>query len=215
MATIPKLIKAVLAFGRMLPEQLLAFGYNILKALTGNVNFPTLPVDLAQLKTGLDNYAVLIGEAKDGGKKATTARNKQGEDIIRMLRALALYVELNCKDDMNTFLTSGFQARSTARTPAQALEQPVILSIDQNISGELLVSAKSVGRAAKHYDLRYGQVGAGGATPATWAMVTVPSVKPAVQINGLTPGTTYAFQVRAYGKSGYTEWSDSMTRMSI
>ena len=36
-----------------------------------------------------------------------------------------------------------------------------------------------------------------------------------VTINGLTPGTTYLFQVRALGRSGYTDWSDSATRMSI
>ena len=103
-----------------LPEQLLALGYNILKALTGNANFPIPPVDLAQLKTALDSYAVLIGEANDGGTKAITARNKQGEDIIRMLRSLALYVELYCKEDMNAFLSSGFQPRSTTRTPVKS-----------------------------------------------------------------------------------------------
>lgn len=30
----------------------------------------------------------------------------------------------------------------------------------------------------------------------------------------LTPGTTYAFQVRALGPLGYTDYSDSVTRMS-
>jgi hypothetical protein len=34
-------------------------------------------------------------------------------------------------------------------------------------------------------------------------------------IGGLTPGTTYAIQVRAYGQLGYTEYSDSATRMVI
>ena len=54
--TIPKLIKAVLAFSQMLPEQLLALGYNILKALTGNANFPIPPVDaLNRLVRGLEN----------------------------------------------------------------------------------------------------------------------------------------------------------------
>jgi hypothetical protein len=214
MATMPKLIKAALAFAHMLPEQLLAFGYAVFKAFTGNANLPAPPVDLGQLKTGLDNYSVLIAEAKDGSRKAIAARNKQGEDIIRMLRALALYAGLNCKDDMNTFLSSGFQPQSTTRTPAQPLQRPVILSIGQGISGQLLVSIKSVGRA-KHYNLRYGQVGVGGATPATWSMTTVPNTKPAAQINGLTPGMLYAVQVRAYGKLGYTEWSDSITRMCI
>ena len=53
MATIPKLIKAALALGRALPEQILALGYAVLKGLTGNANFTSLPVDLAVLKAAL------------------------------------------------------------------------------------------------------------------------------------------------------------------
>ena len=214
MTTIPKLIKAALNFSKTLPEQLLAQGFAILKALTGNVNFTTLPVDLAVLKTALDAYSVSIGDAKDGSKKAITLRNKHGEDVIRILRALALYVELNCKDDLNIFLTSGFTPRSNARTPAQPLAQPTILSLDQGISGQLLASVKAV-RNAKTYELRIGPVGPGGATPVSWVTQTVSKVKPAAPINSLTPGTMYAIQVRAYGQLGYTEWSDSATRMCI
>ena len=33
--------------------------------------------------------------------------------------------------------------------------------------------------------------------------------------NGLTPGATYTFQVRAYSKLGFTGWSDSVSRMCI
>jgi len=43
----------------------------------------------------------------------------------------------------------------------------------------------------------------------------VAKIKPPVAIDGLTPGTTYAIQVRAYGPLGHTEWSDSATRMCI
>jgi hypothetical protein len=214
MTTTPKLIKAALNFGRLLPEQLLALGYAILKALTGNVNFTTLPLDLAVLKSALDAYNVSIGDAKDGSKKAITLRNQQGEEVIRMLRVLAFYVELNCKDDLNVFLTSGFTPRSHTRTPAQALDQPMIVDIEQGITGQLLASIKAV-RGAKTYELRYGPVGAGGATPVSWLAQTASKAKPAAAINGLTPGTTYAIQVRAYGPLGYTEWSDSATRMCI
>ena len=132
-----------------------------------------------------------------------------------MLRALALYVELNCKDDMNTFLTSGFQPRSSTRAAAQPLDQPMILSVDQGITGELLVSIKSVGRSAKSYDVRYGVVGAGGSTPTTWLTVTVPNTKIPARITGLIPATTYAIQVRAYGPLGHTPYSDSSIRMVI
>ena len=78
MATIQKLIKAVLDFTKKTPEQLLAQGYTILKALTGNVNFPNPPLDLAVFKTLLDAFSVAIGDAKDGSKKAiTTAEHRQ------------------------------------------------------------------------------------------------------------------------------------------
>jgi len=209
-----KMIKALLNFTSKMPEQLLAQGYAIVKALTGNLNFSNTPVDLTVLKTTLDAFAVAIGDAKDGGKKAITFRNKVGEEIVRMLRVLAFYVELNCKDDMNIFLTSGFTPRSTTRTPPQPLQPATILSVDQGVSGEFKVSVKSVPHA-KNYQVRSGQAGAGGATPTTWSIVTVPNARVAAVISGLTPGTTYAIQVRAYGALGYTEWSDSAVRMAI
>ena len=131
--------------------------------------------------------------------------------MIRTIKLLATYVELNCKDDMHIFLSSGFQPRSTVRTPPQPLDQP---TIDQGTHGQLLASVKPV-RKAKHYELRYGALGAGGAAPAAWSTLTVPNAKTAVAINGLTPGTTYAVQVRAYGQLGFTEYSDSATRMVI
>src|SRR5260370_42152257 len=99
MATIAKMIKALLNFTAKMPEQLLAQGYAILKALTGNLNFPNPPLDLNDFKSKLDVFAAAIGDAKDGGKKALTLRNHIGGEIVRMLRVLAFYVELNCKQD--------------------------------------------------------------------------------------------------------------------
>ena len=214
MAKVPQLIKALLDFSKKIPEKLLAQGYTILNAMTGNTNFPNPPVDLNVLKTTLDAYSVSIGDARDGSKKAKTLRDRLGEEVIRILQALASYVQLNCKDDMTTFLSSGFQPRSSARTPAGPLAQPTFKGITQGISGQLLASINPV-RNARHYDVRSGQVGPGGVLPATWSIVTVPNAKATIPINGLTPGITYAVQVRAYGASGYTEWSDSVTRMVI
>ncbi len=214
MATVTKMIKALLNFTSKMPENLLSQGYAILKALTGNLNFPNLPVDLTVLKTKLDAFAGAIADAKDGSKKAITLRNQIGEEIVRMLKVVAFHVELNCKDDLNIFLTSGLTPRSTTHTPPQPLDPTAVLSVDQGISGEFKVSIKPVSRA-KNYQVRSGQVGAGGATPTNWSIVTVPNAKTAAVINGLTPGATYAIQVRAYGRLGFTEWSDSAVRMAI
>jgi len=46
-------------------------------------------------------------------------------------------------------------------------------------------------------------------------MIAVAKAKAAVQINSLTPGTSYTFQVRAFGNLGFSDWSDPVTRMCI
>jgi hypothetical protein len=214
MATIAKMIKALLDFTYKVPEQLLAQGYAIVKEFTGNLNFPNPPVDLNDLKAKLDAFALHIADAKDGGKKAISLRDHAGAEIIRMLKVLAFYAELNCKDDVNVFLTSGFTPRSTTRTPPQPTEPTTVVSVDQGVSGEFKVTMKP-SRRAKNYQVRRGQVGPGGATPTEWSTVTVPNARTPALISGLTPGTTYAVQVRAYGTLGYSEWSDSAVRMAI
>src|SRR6266436_3675010 len=179
MAMVPKLIKVALNLHKALPEQVQSQGLALLKGLIGNSNFTNLPVDLNGFKVDLVTYAASIADAKDGGKKAITLRNKQGGVVIRTIKQLATYVELNCKDDMNIFLSSGFQPRSSTRTPAQPLgDQPTILNIDQGPPGQLLASIKPV-RKAKSYELRYGAVGAGGAAPAAWSTLMSPNARTA------------------------------------
>jgi len=212
-AIVPKLIKAALNFHKARPEQVLSLGLALVKGLSGNSNFPNPPVDPVTLKAELDTYSVSITNAKDGGKKAITLRNTQGVEVIRMIKQLATHVEVMSKEDMNVFLSSGFQPRSSARTAAQPLDQPTILEIEQGAAGELVISIKPV-RKAKSYELRYGVRGAGGAAPAAWSTLTRPNARP-TSVSGLAAGTTYAFQVRAYGQRGYTEYSDSVARMVI
>ena len=131
-----------------------------------------------------------------------------------MLRVLAFYAELNCKDDMNIFLTSGFTARSDTRKTPLPLEPTMVLGVDQGLSGEFKVRMEIVA-GARHYQAQVGKVGDGGTTPATWTILTFPNARTPAMITGLTPGVTYAIQVRAYGAVGYTAWSDSAIRMAI
>jgi hypothetical protein len=214
MANVLKLLRVALSLTKLLPEQILAFGYGVLKGLTGNPNLSTPPIDLGTFKTDLDTFAETIADAKDGSRKAIALRNQQFESIMRTLRTLASYVEVNCKDDPNIVLSSGFQLRSGVRKPSEPLPQPVIERLDQGISSQLLALVKTVHRA-KSYDVRVGAMGPGGTTPASWTTVTIPHSRKAAQLDGLTPGTIYAVQVRAYGSAGHTPWSDSATRMAI
>ena len=207
-----KRIKASLGFARTPHAALVARLNAVHDGMSGNPAYPSPPVDLATFKTAIDSFAASIAEALDGGKKAITAKNQQREAVIKMAEQLGHYVQANCRDDLATFTSSGFQALSNSRTPSQPLPQPTISKVDQGTTGQLLVTVKAL-RKALSYELRYAALGEGG-MPGAWTTAVLTRAK-AASISSLTPGTTYTFQTRALGRLGFTDWSDSVNRMCI
>ena len=189
-------------------------GTAVQTGLTGNSNFPNLPVDLAALKTNIDSFSALIAEALDGSKKVIAQKNKQREAVVNMLLVLGRFVQVHSGNDKAIFTSSGFVPASTTKARPSPLPLPVIRSAYQGaISGEIVVQIEAIPRAL-HYDIRYG-VQVNGAAPSSWTIQVATKVKPPVGIQGLTPGVVYAFQVRALGKVGYTDWTDSATCMCV
>ena len=182
--------------------------------MLNNPAYPNPPVDLAGFKAAIDAYTAAAAAALDGGKSAIVTRDKRRTDAIIMLRLLGHYVEGACKNDMKTFLSSGFLAVPAGRrTPPQPVSPTSIVWIDQGNSGQLVVTIQPVAKA-RSYDLRYAPVPAAGAD-VHWTTIVVPTTKPPTPINNLTPGVTYTFQARAFGKLGFSDWSASVERMSI
>ena len=189
---------------------------NVLKALNAaydgvfnNKAYPNSPVDLVVFKTGIDTYSTLIVDAEDGGKKAISAKNKQRQVVIKMYAQIGHYVEAACNDDVATFNTSGYTAVIKTKTAPQPLAPAKISSIDRGAnSGQVVVKVVKQ-KGALAYDLRYALIGAGGAL-GPWTLLTLTTTKK-LTINGLTAAGTYQFQLRALGKLGYTDWSESMT----
>jgi len=199
-----KQIRVLEGYSRATDGEVVSRGTAVDTGMTGNPNFTTPPVDLASLKTGIENLSALIAESLDGSKKVIAEKNKQRKAVINTLRLLGRYVEINCKEDMAILQSSGCQPASIPTAPPQPLPQPSIRKIDHGaISGQLLVQVQAV-RGARSYDLRHSAIGSGG-TPGEWLTQLLTSVKSPVPFSGLTPGTTYAFQVRALGKLGYTD----------
>jgi hypothetical protein len=210
-----KKIRAVIGVDKMPDGDFVPLLHRSLNGLTTN---PTVyskpPVDLTRYAAGISDYEGSIPVALDGGKTALAQKKKLRLTVTKMYRELAHYVEANCDEDMATFLLSGFQASSTAKTPSQPLAQPKIVSVTQGpVTGQLKVKIAAVPNAAS-YDLRRGSVPPGGGVPATWTEQGITSTK-ALIVDSLTPGTTYMFQVRALGSLGHTDWSDPVTRMVI
>src|SRR5579884_2147250 len=205
-------IRPQMGFTRLSDADLLQRLNAVHDGMLNNPAYPSPPVDMAGFKAVLDAYTAAVA-ALDGGKVSTVKRDKCRADAIIQIRMLAHYVESACKNDMTTFVSSGFVAASTRRTPPQPVSQATITSIDPgNNSGQLAVSIKAVAKA-RHYELRYGPIPAAGAA-VNWITVLLAATKPAPTISNLTPGTSYTFQVRAFGKLGYSDWSSSVDKMA-
>jgi len=67
---------------------------------------------------------------------------------------------------------------------------------------------------ARIYEVEYAPVSTGGTSPV-WTKITAATVRKPVPVKNLMPGTTYMFHVRAFGKPGFTEWSQPVQRMCI
>src|ERR1051326_4286022 len=100
-----KPIKASLGFKRSSVMDVQVRATAVLEGVyTDKDDYPDPPVDQATFKTQIDALSGGITAALDGGKKAVAARQHLKEVVIKSLRQLGHYVEVNCKDDMPTFL---------------------------------------------------------------------------------------------------------------
>jgi DNA-binding protein YbaB len=210
----PKSIKPLEGYTNMTDADVVARAMAVLTGMTGNSNFQSLPVDLTAFKTDIDSLSTLISEALDGSKKVVAQKNKQRQVVIKSLKLLARFVEVHSNDDQAIFTSSGFQPASTIKAPPAPLPLPIIRSVDHGaITGEIVVLVESIPKA-KSYEFRFGAV-VNGAPPSSWTSKVVTKVRPPVGFQGLTPGTVYAFQVRALNVVGYTDWTDSSTCMCV
>jgi hypothetical protein len=211
----PITIRALLGLTKMTDGIVVPLLKGSLKGLTANSNiFNKPPVDLTAYSAAIEAFEASIPPAMDGSKTAVAQKNNLRKAVLQMYSQLARYVETNCNDDMATFLLSGFHAKQSTRTlPPPASDS--IRKVEQGVnSGEVNVRLM-MNKKAAYYELRWASVPPGGG-PISWTnQQPVTLVKTATTIKGLTPGTTYAFQVRVLLETGYTEWSDSVTMMVI
>ena len=213
MTTIVKKLKVLFDFLRLPSEGFVSRLILIHDKMAGNPAFSNPPVDLAVFLTAIQTFSASVVAALDGSKQSEAIMKKQREGLVKMAEQLGHYVEGASNNDPVTFTSSGFEIRSTVRVPTPPLAQPAIDSVDQGKSGETLVNVISVPNALI-YEVESAPLSTGGTSPV-WTKITVASVRKPVSVQNLTPGTTYMFHVRAFGKPGFTDWSQPVQRMCI
>ena len=200
-------LKVFQSYGKAADAGVLTLGLSVASKMTNNPHFVNPPVDLAALHVDLETFSKAIVESLDGSKKVIAEKAKLRQTIIKWLRLLGHYVEATSNDDVAVVTSSGLQPAAVTRGAPRPLPTPAIRKIDHGVSGQLLVLIDGVAKA-RSYEIRYATVT--GGTVGAWAIQATTTVRSAMPINGLTPGATYAFQVRALDRLGFTDWSDSV-----
>jgi hypothetical protein len=172
-------------------------------------SYPSSEPSLAELTSARDAFVAAV-QANDGGVKAIALRDQARRPLERVLRDLATYVQHASRGDHIKVLASGFAIRRTsghaARLGPEPLQAPVGLRLRRgNASGQIFVRCKAV-RSARLYQWRYATAQA----PTSWMFAETSSSSASV-IEGLVAGTQYRLQVRAYGRRGASDWSESVT----
>jgi hypothetical protein len=208
----PYRARVVDRFMKQSAEQLVTMAGAVVNGLTGNPAFPAPTVDLKAVQSAADGLNAALAAQAHGGTAATAEKNNRQQDLIDLLRKLKHYVEDNCGNDLAVLLSSGFQAAAITRNRSP-LASPSILSVDFGNSTELVMKVSPIARA-KCYEVRSAVLGAGN-VPGPWQAAGLFTSSRMMTIAGLVPGSTYVFQVRAIGGStGYSDWSNPVSRMS-
>jgi hypothetical protein len=210
-------IKAVLDYRSHTPAQVVTDATNIGTALFANLDkfkdAPPPPVDQATLKKETDTLVSVNAAAENGGKKELAQQKHQKEVVVRLIIQLAHWIEVNCKDDLTIFLSTGLQAvASKSKTPPES--ESVRKIVPGSVSGQMLVWLVKFPHAAS-YEVRWTPMPAGGGTPTTWSIQPLSNVKAPAVISGLTPGTSYVFQARALVNNVYSNYSQPITKIAV
>ena len=206
-----KHIRVIQDFGRLSDDGVVSTGTAVVVGLTNNKRFLNLPYDLNQLQTDVTNLTSAIATAvHQGGRHATAAKNKLRHDVIVQLRRWAMYVQANSNDDAEAVTSTGFRPASLTRSSGP-LPKAVILSIDHGHSTQQLITIKKIDNA-KCYEAEVATVT--GNVTGDWKKAGLFTKTRKLLIKDLTPGTYYAFRVRAVGGSTNTgDWSDPQTHI--
>ncbi|HVU28748.1 MAG TPA: fibronectin type III domain-containing protein [Verrucomicrobiae bacterium] len=204
-----KSIRVALSFATFSDDLLNSFSILVITCLKTNPLFPTPPVTIADLTALQTTFQDAITTAEQGGPMDTAAKNEARDALVAGLRQIAGYVQTMAVTlTLSQILSSGYDVAASNHTQSP-LAQPVLIALDNSVSGQLGVSLQPVTHA-RAYQVQFMTSGA-----AAWQEAGIfPSTR-GIVIPNLTPGTVYTVRVRAVGGSTqYSNWSATIALMA-
>ena len=182
----------------------------IIAGLTKNPAYPAPAPTLAGVQAALNTFSDACTAAAGGGLALTAAKNAARVPLGALLRELASYVHVACKNDWQKLLTSGFPTQKPSRQPVGPLPAPAGLTLaNGTLSGELDAWATPVPGA-----VLYSWQVALASAPDKPALTTQTTAASAT-FPGLTPATEYQVIMNAIGTAGPSDWTDPANQIVI
>jgi hypothetical protein len=177
-------------------------------SLANHPVFTKLPVSLTDLETQRLEFQAAITEARKLGTDRTRAKNAAKLVLTDSLVKIALYCQGEARHDLDTLLSSGFEVNSSNRT-SLPLDQPVILDVLNNVSGQLTVRGGNV-LNARNYKVQMSVDGG-----KTWTDMGTLNGARLMVLTPVIAGTLCTVRFCALGGStGQSPWSNPVTRMA-
>ncbi len=197
-------VVVVLNVEKLSAEQKVTFAIHVQSSMTSNANFTSPFPALSVLGTAISAANTAIAAQVPGNKSSTKNVKDKVYQLVRVLKAMAAYVEFTSNDNAMVALTSGFPVKNHSTST----KGPLTARHGVN-SGEMDLVAKA--EAGASYIWQYT------ATPtilSSW--VTAAITKQAKHsITGLTPATNYSFRVALVTKSGQQPFSNAVVLLAL
>lgn len=189
----------------------LALGAQHIAAMTGNASYPTatrVPTD-AQVQTAQDDLSdadAAVGAAEVALAQKRQDREAKEEAWDTVMTARANNCEAVTPNDLAALASTGFPLRGSTTNTVGDLPAPgdVTAKASDN-EGQIDLRCEAV-RGASTYEWQQRLH-----TDATGWQPLRTTTTARTSVTGLTPGTVYAFRVRAIGAAGPGTWSDEAT----
>ncbi len=197
--------KILLSFVHFKHNDLLAFVYRVILALTDNPDFLVTVPTVAHVTARKDDFELAVALATDGSKAARIVRDEKRALLEIDLRLLASYIEDHSANNRAVMLRTAFSVFGGNKPPKASPDTPVILSLNY---GKLTATADAKVEPVDNADVYECRYTADEFGPdARWIHLPV-STKSTMTITGLTLGSNIWVQIRCINSRGISNWSD-------
>lgn len=200
-----KMAKPKLELRTKTDMELIAYAQAHVAAMTGNTNYPAPTPDaaaFAALVTAFGNSITDSDMADQAAQQKTAEKLGRRTLMEQGLTQRGNYVETASGGDEAKILSAGFDVRAAPAPPAAPLPPANVKATMGDHEGEIDLQWTPP-KGAKSYIVECSTY----AVPRTWQQVKI-LTRRSLTATALTPGTVYAFRVKAVGSAGDSDWSD-------